>query len=78
MSVVASMFPPESTTATGSGARHPPCEERREADGTCTLDEELRPLDAEDERLGDLLVGDGTVSSRSCVEDATTGARPGA
>ena len=56
MSVVASMFPPERTTATDPAAGHPTGEERGEPDGAGALHEELRALHAQHERLGDLLV----------------------
>ena len=78
MSVVASMFPPESTTATEPAAGHPTGEERGEPDGAGALDEELRPLDAEHERLGDLLVRDLNGVVEELVRGSTTAARPDA
>ncbi len=76
MSVVASMFPPESTTATEPEPETSSGEERCEADGAGALDEELRPLDAENERLGDLVVRhrDPVVEGR--LEDRWRRARP--
>ena len=54
MSVVASMFPPERTTATGPCSLDPAGEQRRHARRAGALDDELRPLEAEHDRLRDL------------------------
>ena len=77
MSVVASMFPPDSTTATGPAAGHPSRQQRSEPDGARAFHEELRSLDAEHERFGDLLVRHlRPVSSSVPLEDRRRRARP--
>ena len=69
MSVVASMFPPERTTATEPEPVIATGEERGEPDGPGSLDEELRPLDAEHERLRDLVVRDRDRLVEHVLED---------
>ena len=49
------MFPPESTTATGPSPSTFPREQRRDPDRAGALDDELRPLEQEHDRLRDLL-----------------------
>ena len=55
MSVVASTFPPERTIADRPIAVDPAGEQRRDAGGARAFDDELRALEAEHDRLRDLL-----------------------
>ena len=50
------MFPPESSSEDGPVAGHATCEQRRDADCPRALDDELRPLEEQHDRLRDLLV----------------------
>ena len=54
MSVVASTFPPERTTRDRPVPSTLPAQQRRHTRGTRALDDELRPLEAEHDRLRDL------------------------
>ena len=60
MSVVASMFPPESTAQTGPVAADPPGEQRGDGRRARALDHELRPL------------GESTIASEISSSSTTT------
>ena len=70
MSSVASMLPPESTGTTQPLPPTLPGEQRRDADRACALDDELRALEQQHDRLADLLVRDGDQVVEHVVEDA--------
>ena len=63
------MFPPESTTATGPSPGHLPLHQRRDPDGAGALDDELRPLEQQHDRLGDVVAGDLDDVVEQLVED---------
>ena len=76
ISVVASMFPPERTPPP-AGPVDPAGEQRRDGRGARTLDDELRALEAEHDRLAISSSLTVTTSSRSSRR-ARTSARRGA
>ena len=71
------MLPPERTVHTGPVAADLPGEERGDADGAGALDEQLRPLEQQRDRLADLVVGHVDEVVEQPAEDRPSSASPG-
>ena len=63
------MLPPERIAQTGVVARDLAGEQRGDRRGAGALDEELRPLEQQHDRVADLLVGDGDDVVEQLLED---------
>ena len=78
ISSVGSMLPPESSAHDRARAADLAGEQRRDAGRARALDDELRALEQEHDRLADLLVADLDELVEQLVEDRASSARPAA
>ena len=77
ISVVGSMLPPETTAQTGPVPADLAGEERGDADGAGALDEQLRALEQERDRVADLVVVRRPRGRRGAGRGCPSSARPG-